>query len=155
MSNDRELIQSLYDAFARGDAGVVLAAFDPGIVWLEAENGPYADGNPYFGPHRVAQGVFARIAGEWDDFFFYPDTLLQDGDTVIAAGRYRGTYRGTGRALNAQFVHVWTVRNGRIVRFQQYADTARFHRVMEGATEAASPASTHVPAAHQEAVPVA
>ena len=155
MSTDRELIQSLYDAFARGDAGAVLAAFDPAIVWMEAENGPYADGNPYFGPHRVAQGVFARIASEWDDFFCYPDTLLQDGDTVIAAGRYRGTYRATGRALNAQFVHVWTIRDGRIVRFQQYADTARFHRVMEAGVGRLPGAVVPAPAARGEAVPLA
>jgi ketosteroid isomerase-like protein len=58
------LIRSLYDAFARGDVPGVLACMSPGIVWNEAENFPYADGNPYVGPAAVAGGVFARCASE-------------------------------------------------------------------------------------------
>lgn len=135
MRTNRELIESLYDAFGRGDAGTVLGGFDPEIVWNEAEHFRYADRNPYVGPQQVAEGVFGRIASEWDGFTVGPETLLQDGDTVVALGRYRGTFRSTGRPVDAQFVHVWTVRDGRVTRFQQYTDTAQFER----ATEPASP----------------
>jgi hypothetical protein len=27
---------------------------------------PYADKNPYVGPNAVLEGLFARLAGEWD-----------------------------------------------------------------------------------------
>ena len=56
------LVRSLYDAFGRGDVPVVLAAMDPAIRWNEAENFPYADGNPYVGPDAILQGVFMRLA---------------------------------------------------------------------------------------------
>lgn len=137
MSN-RELIQSLYDAFARGDAGTVLGAFDPEIVWIEAENFLYADRNPYVGPEQVAEGVFGRIMTEWNGFTVGPETLLQDEKTVVALGRYRGTYKATGRRLDAQFVHVWTLRDGRVTNFQQYADTLQFARVTGRAGVAAT-----------------
>ena len=128
-SSPREIIKSLYDAFARGDAATVLGMFDPGIVWNEAENIPYADRNPYIGPQQVAEGVFGRIMTEWDGFTVTPEKLLQDGDTVVAIGRYRGTFRATSQRLDAQFVHVWTLQGGRVTQFQQYADTAQFLRV--------------------------
>ena len=130
MRTNRELIRALYDAFGRGDADTVLGGLDPGIVWNEAENFRYADGNPYVGPQRVAEGVFARIVGEWEGFTVGAETLLQDDDTVVALGRYRGIFRATGRALDAQFVHVWTLRDGRVTRFQQYTDTAQFRDIV-------------------------
>lgn len=133
MPTNRELVQSLYDAFARGDAATVLGAFDPGIVWMEAENIPYADRNPYVGPQQVAEGVFGRLMTEWIGFTVHPETIVADGDTVVALGRYRGAFKRTGRALDSQFAHVWTVRDGRVVRFQQYADTAQFAQVCSDA----------------------
>lgn len=120
-----DLIRSLYEAFARGDGSAVLEAMDPGIVWNEAENFPYADRNPYVGPMAVAEGVFGRIGAEWDQFRVMPDEILDAGDTVVALGRYHGTYKATGKTLNAQFVHVWRLAVGKITAFQQYADTAQ------------------------------
>ena len=44
---------------------------------------------------------------------------------MVAFGSYGGTYKTTGPAMNAPFAHLWTVRNGRIVGFVQYTDTAK------------------------------
>lgn len=124
-----ELIQAMYAAFAAGDVPGVLGRMSPGIIWNEAENFPYADGNPYVGPEAVLHGVFARCASEWDGFSVVIEEILDAGDTVVALGRYRGTYKATGRAQNTQVVHVWRVANGKVVRFQQYADTLQAARV--------------------------
>lgn len=124
------LIQSIYDAFAAGDVPGVLGRMSPDIVWNEAENFPYADGNPYIGPQAVLEGVFARCIGEWDGFAVRIDAMHDAGETVIATGRYLGTCKATGRAQHTQMAHVWTVRGGRVVRFQQYADTLGIARVI-------------------------
>lgn len=129
MSSSAQLIRSLYDAFGRGDAGSVLGMLHPRIVWMEAESIPYSDRNPYVGPQAVAEGVFGRIVSEWDGFTVTAERLVTEGDTVVAMGRYRGVFRATGRALDSQFCHVWTVRDGQVIAFQQYADTAQFQRV--------------------------
>ena len=60
-----DLVRGMYDAFAAGDVPTLLQSFDPEIVWNEAENFPYADGNPYVGPQAVVDGVFVRLGGEW------------------------------------------------------------------------------------------
>lgn len=122
-------VRGLYDAFARGDVPTVMSSFDPDIVWMEAENTIYADRNPYRGPQAVAEGVFMRLGQDWQDYKVNVDRIVDGGDTVVALGRYTGTHRGTSQPLNAQFAHVWTVRNGKVVGFQQYADTAQFARV--------------------------
>lgn len=117
------LVQAAYDAFARGDGAAVLAAMDPGIVWNEAENFPYADGNPYVGPMAVAEGVFGRIGADWEGFHLVIETLLDAGGIVVALGRYRGRNKATRTELDAQFAHVWWLSAGKITRFQQYTDT--------------------------------
>ena len=128
-SHNVELIRAIYNAFAAGDVAGVVGRMSPEIVWNEAENFPYADGNPYIGPAAVTNGVFARCIGEWDGFAVIVDEILDAGDTIIALGRYRGTYKATGRPQNTQMVHVWRVADGRVVRFQQYADTLQVARV--------------------------
>ena len=123
---NKATIQGMYDAFGRGDIATVLAALDPKVEWWEAENFMYADGNPYVGPQAVLQGVFARIGAEWEGFSVSPKELLDAGDTVVGRGYYSGKFRGTGRDVRAQFAHVFSFRDGKVVRFQQYTDTAQF-----------------------------
>jgi uncharacterized protein len=120
----------MYDAFARGDVGGVLSGMDPQIVWNEAEGFPYADGNPYVGPNAIVQGVFMRLATEWDGFAATPSELLDAGGAVVALGRYTGVYKRTGAKLDAQFAHVWRLSDGKAVRFQQYTDTAQAARAV-------------------------
>lgn len=124
------VIDGIYKAFAAGDVPGVLGAMSPDIVWNEANNFPYADGNPYVGPMAVAEGVFARCGSEWDGFGVEIDELIDAGDTVVALGRYGGTYKATGRPQRTQMAHVWRLKDGKAVGFQQYADTLHVAQVI-------------------------
>jgi ketosteroid isomerase-like protein len=116
------LVRGLYDRFAEGNIAALLAALSPQVIWNEAENFPYADRNPYRGPDAVGEGLFARIAADWE-LAVLPHEFLDAGDTVVALGRFKGRLKANGRALDAQFAHVFRVRDGRIVAFDEYADT--------------------------------
>lgn len=121
-----EVIRGLYDSFGRGDVPAVLGQMDQEIEWREAENFMYADGNPYVGPQAILEGVFMRLGSEWEGFTVAPEEWLDAGNHVVVLGTYTGKLKGTGREVRAQFAHVWGVRGGRIVRFQQYTDTKQF-----------------------------
>ena len=126
--NNGDLIKSLYAAFSTGDVPTVLGAFDPHIEWKEAENGPLADKNPYIGLQAVLDGVFMRLMKDFEGFAVRPQNFIAGGDTVAVEGRYTGKGNATGIPLDAQFVHVWHLRDGKIVRFQQYTDTAQWSK---------------------------
>ena len=128
-----DVIRGMYDAFAAGDVPSVVDAMDPQIEWREAENFPYADGNPYCGPSAVVSGVFARLGAEWEYWTLAIEELLDAGDTVVAFGRYRAKHKETGKTIDAQFAHVWRLSNGKAADFQQYADTAQVAAAMPGA----------------------
>ena len=130
--NNVEIIRGMYDAFIRGDVPSVLSVLDPEIEWLEAENFIYADRNPYLGPNAVLEGVFMRLATEWDGFTVSTEEILDAGEIVVARGYYSGTYKKTGKQVRAQLAHFLTLRDGKVIKFQQYTDTAQFERAVSG-----------------------
>jgi len=120
------IIDGLYKAFSVGDVPAVLGAMDANIVWNEAEGNPYADGNPYIGPDAVLNGVFTRVIGD-HEYFTLEDIELHEmsNDKVLATLRYSAKYKATGKAYNAQVAHLWTLKDGKVVAFQQYVDTRK------------------------------
>tara|TARA_R110002051_G_scaffold265594_1_gene325462 strand:+ start:492 stop:947 length:456 start_codon:yes stop_codon:yes gene_type:complete len=125
-TDNKAVVESLYRAFAAGDGAAIGAILSADLVWIEAENGPYADLNPYVGPGAVFEGVFGRIGQQWQGFAATPETVLPSGDRVVSLGRYTGTNIATGAVLNAQFAHVFTLADGKVIAFQQYTDTAQW-----------------------------
>ena len=124
-----DTIRNLYAAFAKGDVPTVLGALAPDMEWREADHFLYADGNPYVGPNAILNGVFMRLATEWNGFAATPQQFHDAGDVVIATGRYTGSHKATGKALDAQFAHFWTLKDGRATHFQQYTDTLQASQV--------------------------
>jgi ketosteroid isomerase-like protein len=119
-----DVIDQLYQAFAKGDIPAALANMDPNIEWNEAESFPYADGNPYIGPQAVLEGVFARIGAEWE-YWNLVDIELHEmsNDKVLATLRYQAKYKKNGAVIDAQTAHFWTLKDGEIIKFQQFTDT--------------------------------
>jgi uncharacterized protein len=126
MGQNSKTSEALYGAMGRGDIPFMMGNLDPQIVWNEAENFVYADHSPYVGVDKLLSGLFARLAGEWDGFAAVPHEIVDGGDTVVALGRYGGVYKATGVKVNAQFVHVFKFKGGKVATFQQYTDTAQF-----------------------------
>ena len=127
-----QIVRGLYEAFARGDVPTVLGQMDQSIEWNEAENFIYADRNPYVGPQAVLEGVFMRFGSDWEGFTVTPEEWLDAGDRIVVLGTYSGTHKARGKQVRAQFAHIWSVREGRVVRFQQYTDTKQFAETVAG-----------------------
>jgi uncharacterized protein len=124
MSSPLDTVRSFYAALARGDVPAVLALLDPNIEWTEAERFPYYGGT-WHGPNEIVKGLFEPLGRDWSSFAVNAEDFLCEGDEVVSLGRYVGTFRETGRSMTAPFAHHWTARNGKILRFVQYTDTAK------------------------------
>ena len=122
-------MQDVYQAFAKGDIPAVLGLLHSDIAWTEAEGFPY--GGTYHGPRAVLEGVFMRLGSEWEGFAAVPDEFIDGGDTIVALGKYSGTYKRTGKCFQANFAHVWKMSDGKATRFVQYVDTLVVHRALE------------------------
>jgi len=118
------IVDNIYKAFSAGDIPTVLAGMDANIVWNEAEGNDYADGNPYIGPDAVLKGIFERVGAE-HEYFKLVDIQLHDmsNNQVLATLRYNGKLKNNGATFDTQVAHLWTLKNGKAVGFQQYVDT--------------------------------
>jgi ketosteroid isomerase-like protein len=130
MPANTDIIRGLYDAVGRGDVPAVLAGLDANVEWTQAEHFPYA--GTYTGPDAVLNNVLARIGIDWEGFRISPTEFIDSGDKVVAIGRYSGAWKATGKPFEADFVHVWTMRNDKAIKFRQYVDSGPVQASIRG-----------------------
>jgi ketosteroid isomerase-like protein len=124
-----EIVRRSYEAFARHDLDAVVADMAADIEWHQAQGLPH--GGLYRGLEEVRRNVFEPLDRDWwAEFSAVPDELLDAGAEIVVLGRYRGTAKRTGRRLDVPFVHVWTLRDGKAVRFRQFLDTAGWNAAL-------------------------
>ena len=118
-----EIVTRSYAAFARHDLDAVLADMDPDIEWHQAQGLPH--GGYYRGLDEVRRNIFDPLDRDWwSEFSAVPDEFIDAGDQVVVIGRYRGVAKETAKRLDVPYVHVWTLSDGKAIRFRQYLDTA-------------------------------
>ena len=129
MAGNKEIVQRLYENFARGDVPAVVSVFDEKIEWTEADGFPLA--GTYVGPQEVVERVFMRLAEFSDNWSAIPTRLVADGDTVVADGKYTWNHKVTGEPAEVRMAHVWTLSDGKITRFLQHVDTAKVRELIK------------------------
>jgi uncharacterized protein len=92
--------------------------FDAQIEWIEPGGGRAPVGT-FTGPQSVADKVFALVPQNFDEFQAEPQQFIDSGEHVVVIGHFRGRSKGAS-TLDAPFVHVWRMRNGKAIRFQHY-----------------------------------
>lgn len=122
MSSNYDAIKAHYAASDRKDVAGMMAPITPETRWTEMAGFPYA--GTYVGTSAIVHGVFKRIGEEWIDYTFALERLIDGGPTIVGVGTYSGRYKQTGKSMTARVVHVWDMNEGRVVRFEQFADTS-------------------------------
>jgi uncharacterized protein len=119
-------VRRLYEA--RGNPDIVKNLLAPDVRWEVVE------GFPHSGVYEGLNGVsdfFTCLFGDFEHWHTEPAEIFEANDHGIALGFYSARAKATGRAFKARFAHVWTVRDGVIVRLQQCADTVKIARALE------------------------
>jgi uncharacterized protein len=120
------IVRRLYQA--RGNPEVIRQVLANDVRWEVVEGFPY--GAIYVGLERVLRDFFGRLFTDFDEFVANGSEFFESGEHVIAIGSYSGRARRTGKRFTARFAHVWTLRDGLIVRLQQCADTVQLARAL-------------------------
>jgi ketosteroid isomerase-like protein len=118
-----DVVRGVYDAFGHGDVDAVFAAMEPDIEWHESEGMPY--GGVYRGREAIVENVIGPILSDVEGFTAAPAEILAlDDARVMAQGRHSGT--GARGPVDVRFVHIWTLADGKVSRYEQLADTRAF-----------------------------
>jgi len=127
------VVRDAYGAFQRGDI--------PGLVGMLAEDIDWwtpgtPEQIPYAGRLRgreAVSGFFGRLSESEEITHFEPQEFIAQGDKVVVTGNYRGRTKPGGREYDLDWLHLFTVRDGRIAAFREYVDTAALADAHRGA----------------------
>ena len=97
------------------DLDEALTYADPAIVWNPVEESS-ANG------HDAVRASTSRWRGEWNDYELIPEEFADMGDRVVVTVRFRARGRRSGIEVDARLYDVFTVRDGKIVRMDQFAE---------------------------------
>jgi ketosteroid isomerase-like protein len=117
------VVQQAYEAFGRGDVPGVLDLLTEDVVWTLQSPSTI----PFAGTHRGREGIaeFFSLVGEALEFeLFEPREFVAQGDTVVVLGYERSLAKATGRPLEQEWAHVYTLSDSRIATGRLFEDTA-------------------------------
>jgi ketosteroid isomerase-like protein len=119
-----ELVQSLFEAFGRGDVPTILSRLSPDCEWINAGEGIPAAGS-YTGPAGAAE--FFRKLGESEEVTrFEPKEFFTSGDDVVAYGYEECRIRSNGHQVSTNWMMLFRVRAGMVTRFESFYNTAAY-----------------------------
>jgi ketosteroid isomerase-like protein len=112
-SSDTDVVRGFYAAWNSSDLDGVLAAFDPDGEFRPLF-GALVSATSYRG-HDGIRALFGEIRGEWDEYLFLPQRLIEDDDQVVAIVRIAARRPKGAAVLEARAAYVCTLRAGRIL----------------------------------------
>ena len=112
-----DLIRKLYDA--RGNVNTFKSLLADDLEYDIAEGFP--NGGVYRGLEETVSDFFPFLS-DFNEFYAKGDEYFESGDHVIVLGHYFGVSK-KGRRVQSRFAHFWTLRDGKVGRLQQTADT--------------------------------
>ena len=117
-----QLVQQAYGYFKTGNLPALLGQMDPNIEWQLPKIPNARISGTRHGRGQV-QEFFGTLATDQETISFEPREFVAQGDTVVAIGHCEWRVKETGKAFESDFVHVFTVRNGAVVRFRELLDS--------------------------------
>jgi uncharacterized protein len=123
-----DVVRGAYAAFEVGDVPAVLGVLAEDVEWVESDGFPTS--GTYRGHDAVVQGVFMPLVQDYEGFTVKPEAFVGEGDSVVGVGWYEGRYKATGKVARARFAHVWTIRDGKVSRFEQIVDSATWNEAL-------------------------
>ncbi len=127
MTSPTDTVQALYAAFGRGDLDALLALLTDDVEWTFHGS----SGLPYMGRFHGKPAVrawFGHVAEHDGVQRFEPREWLAGADHVTVIGWERTQALPAGAVFDADWIHVWRLRDGRVCRFVGAFDTAASDR---------------------------
>ena len=86
---------------------------------------------PFAGTWKGRQKVgefFRQMAETQDIVEFAPEEFVGHSDKVIVLGRFTMHVKATGKDSRSDWVHVWTIKDGKVGEMREYVDALAVSR---------------------------
>jgi ketosteroid isomerase-like protein len=123
-------VQSVYEAFGRGDVGYILDQLTDDVDWASC---PGSDVAPWHGIHRGKAEVpnyFKALADTVQVTEFTPLAFAASETDVMVVIRLGGTVPATGKSVVMDIHHWFRFRDGKIYVYRGTEDTAAMQEAL-------------------------
>jgi ketosteroid isomerase-like protein len=121
-STSTELVQSLFEAFGKGDITFILQHLAPDCRWIMPGQGiPIA--GVYQGREGVAQ-FFQKLSETEQVLRFEPREYFVNGDDVVALGFEENQVISTGKKATSNWAMLFRMRDGQVASYEAFFDTS-------------------------------
>jgi uncharacterized protein len=130
---DVQILRNAYEALNRGEIARALDVLDPDAEWSEHSDLPEA------ATYRGRDSIRSFLEGyleSWEEFRQDTEDVIDGGDRVAVLLHLVARGRGSGIEVEARYAHVWTMREGKGIRVDAYADRERALKVISDARAA-------------------
>ena len=110
-----EGVRRAFDAYMGGDIDEALASLDPEIVFKPAHEGPVQG-------RDAVRASLERWQAPWEGHELIFEEAIDAGDYVVQPILFRGRERGSGIEVESRFFEVFTIQDGRAVRWEEFSD---------------------------------
>src|SRR5262245_21584681 len=114
-----EIVREVHEALNARDEETLMALLDPEVVWVQNPNAP--DPHTLHG-HNGVRELAAMVEDAFEDVRLDVARYLDSEETVVALGQMRARGKGSGVEIREARAWVWTLRNGRVIRHETFAD---------------------------------
>jgi uncharacterized protein len=106
-----------YEIYGVGGRAEAEAIFDPNVVMNPNDVGPY---------HGLdaMRDDFERWASAFEELEVSAEEFIDAGDRVLVTAYHRGRGRTSRVEVDGRFYEVYTLRDGRVVRIDEYVERA-------------------------------
>jgi ketosteroid isomerase-like protein len=108
-----------YEYEGVGDRAEAEAIFDPQVVLNPVLEG--LDEEPSYGPHAMRDD-WERWKSAFDELTVTFEEFIDAGDQVVVVAHHQGRGRKSGVAVDARYYEVYTVREGKVSRVDEFAE---------------------------------
>jgi ketosteroid isomerase-like protein len=121
--DNRAVVQRGYEAFGRGDIPGLLSLLDDQIEWVTPGPPELPTAGARRGHSQVAE-FFQTLVSLFEVQRFEPRAFVAEADRVLVLGSETAKVKTTGKVIEVEWAHAFTLREGKVVAFQEYFDTA-------------------------------
>jgi len=121
-----QVVQEMYAAFGQKYMPAVLDTLSDDVDWQSPVTRTQPDEISWSKPRKGREEVglfFKEMAEKVHPDKLEPLEITAQGDRVVVEGKNRGTVRSTGKPYEHDWVMIFTVRQGKIVRMRHYYDS--------------------------------
>lgn len=117
------LVKEGYEKFQNRDIAGILELLADDIEWEGARSEHIPFSGVYHGKQQAAQ-YFELMDQAQEPQRFEPQEFIAEGDKVVVTGQSEWIVKSSGQTYDNPWVHIFTLRDGKVARFQQFNDSA-------------------------------